>query len=51
MLSTSAYAQESADPAPSGQGLDAFSLGQITVTAPRAEGIEIDSNTLSAEAI
>jgi iron complex outermembrane receptor protein len=30
---------------------DRFSLGQIIVTAPRAKGIEIDSNTLSSEAI
>ena len=30
---------------------DRFSLGQIIVTAPRTSGIEIDSNTLSSDAI
>lgn len=30
---------------------DRFSLGQIIVTAPRTQGIEIDGNTLSSDAI
>jgi len=30
---------------------DRFSLGQIIVTAPRTQGIEIDSSTLSSDAI
>lgn len=34
--------------ATSDESSDAFALGQIIVTAPRADGVEIDSNTLSA---
>ncbi|WP_379485682.1 TonB-dependent receptor plug domain-containing protein [Novosphingobium soli] len=41
-----AYAQEAAP-----ELSDRFSLGQITVTAPPADGIAIDSSTLSSEAI
>jgi len=37
--------------APDADASDRFSLGQIIVTAPRAQGIEIDSNTLSSDAI
>ena len=33
------------------EGSDRFSLGQIIVTAPRTQGIEIDTNTLSSNAI
>jgi iron complex outermembrane receptor protein len=33
------------------EGNDRFSLGQIIVTAPRTQGIEIDTNTLSSNAI
>jgi iron complex outermembrane receptor protein len=51
ILSTQAHAQEAGASASPGQGLDTFGLGQITVTAPKAQGIEIDSSTLSAEAI
>lgn len=43
-----AYAQ---DNAPDDGGNDRFSLGQIIVTAPRTEGIGIDSSTLSSNAI
>lgn len=33
------------------EGSDRFLLGQIIVTAPRTQGIEIDTNTLSSNAI
>jgi iron complex outermembrane receptor protein len=49
ILATPAMAQTDAAPAPDTS--DRFSLGQIIVTAPRAQGIEIDSNSLSSDAI
>lgn len=47
VLSRPALAQGEAQPATGG----AFRLGQITVTAPRPEGLEIGGETLTAEAI
>ncbi|NWK96351.1 TonB-dependent receptor [Sphingobium lactosutens] len=46
MLASAAHAQDAAPDAS-----DRFSLGQIIVTAPRFEGVGIDSSTLSSEAI
>lgn len=43
-----AFAQDETPPAPS-EG--AFALGQITVTAPRAQGIAISGETINAEAL
>ena len=57
-LPAAAYAQSTdtpvpADAAPANAGKDdgAFTLGQIIVSAPAPEGIEIGSETLTAEAI
>ncbi len=51
-MGTTALAQTDTAPDVEGQDRgDRFSLGQIIVTAPRTEGIAIDSSTLSSEAI
>jgi len=44
-------AQAQTDGTPSVAQSDRFSLGQIIVTAPRLDGVGIDANTLSADAI
>lgn len=46
-----ASAAQAEDAPPAGAADDRFSLGLIVVTAPRAEGVGIDSGTLSSEAI
>ncbi|MEC3909350.1 TonB-dependent receptor [Sphingobium sp. CR2-8] len=46
-----APAHAQAEAAPLADQSDRFSLGQIIVTAPRTHGIEIDSHTLSSDAI
>ncbi len=49
---SAAHAQTNPDQiGPDNSGDDRFSLGQIIVTAPRGQGIEIDSGTLSSDAI
>jgi iron complex outermembrane receptor protein len=53
-LTTAAQAQTGTQPdaaTSDGSSSDRFSLGQIIVTAPRVQGIAIDSATLSSEAI
>ncbi|WP_150294302.1 TonB-dependent receptor plug domain-containing protein [Sphingobium estronivorans] len=44
-------AQAQTDAAPEANLSDRFSLGQIVVTAPKTQGIEIDGSTLSSDAI
>ncbi|EQB14732.1 TonB-denpendent receptor [Sphingobium quisquiliarum P25] len=44
-------AQAQAETAPEDDQSGRFSLGQIIVTAPRTQGIEIDGSTLSSDAI
>ena len=46
-----APAMAQTDGAPGDGATGSFGLGQIIVTAPRTQGIEIDGNTLSSEAI
>ncbi|WP_341896973.1 TonB-dependent receptor [Sphingobium sp. YR657] len=51
LLAGSAFAGQAQAQVQPEEGSDSFSLGQIIVTAPRTQGIEIDTNTLSSNAI
>lgn len=51
LLAGSAHAAQAQAQTEPEEGSDRFSLGQIIVTAPRTQGIEIDGNTLSSDAI